>query len=171
MDDLTPKQAAFVTEYVIDLNATQAAIRAGYSEDSAQMIGSENLSKPIIAKYIKDHLNAKAKRAMITADMVMREYARIAFADVRKTVDAEGSPIPISELDDDTAASIQCFDVVSVGNAVVGEGKVLKVRMNDKIRALDMLAKHLGINGQDNKQPEGMSNSDLLDELSNRLPD
>lgn len=73
---MTPKQAAFVQEYLIDLNATQAAIRAGYSEDTARAIGSENLSKPYIAQAIAE---AKAKRAEecgIDAAWVLREAKR-----------------------------------------------------------------------------------------------
>lgn len=73
---MTPKQAAFVQEYLIDLNATQAAIRAGYSEDTARAIGSENLSKPDIAQAIAE---AKAKRAEecgIDAAWVLREAKR-----------------------------------------------------------------------------------------------
>jgi phage terminase small subunit len=79
---------------------------------------------------------------------VMREYARIAFADVRNIFGSDGNLKQISELDDDTAAVIQGIDVVSVGNAMVGEGQVLKIKMADKIRALDMLSKHLGIDGK-----------------------
>ncbi len=68
---LTPKQERFVAEYLIDLNATQAAIRAGYSEKTAQMIGSENLSKPMIADAVQKALAERAERTEITQDYVL----------------------------------------------------------------------------------------------------
>lgn len=84
--DLSPKQAQFVREYLIDLNATQAAIRAGYSEKTAYSIGHENLSKPEIAEAIAVAQAERAKRTEITADMVLSELAKIGFADIRKAV-------------------------------------------------------------------------------------
>ena len=66
---LTPKQERFVAEYLIDLNATQAAIRAGYSVKTAKQAGSENLSKPDIAKAVQDAQAARAARTEITQDM------------------------------------------------------------------------------------------------------
>ena len=81
MDDLTPKQAQFVIEYLIDLNATQAAIRAGYSEDTAHTIGCENLTKPYIFRAIQEQKDARAARTLITADRVLQEIGKIAMCD------------------------------------------------------------------------------------------
>ena len=69
--ELTPKQEAFVREYLIDLNATQAAIRAGYSQKTAQAQGTENLSKPLVRAKIDAELANRAKRTEITADWVL----------------------------------------------------------------------------------------------------
>ncbi|MBL4757423.1 MAG: terminase small subunit [Rhizobiales bacterium] len=68
---LTPKQEAFVEEYLIDLNATQAAIRAGYSEHTAQQMGSENLSKPLIMEAVANATNKRTERTEITQDYVL----------------------------------------------------------------------------------------------------
>jgi len=68
---LTPKQMLFVKEYLVDLNATQAAIRAGYSEKTATVIAAENLTKPNIAQAIQDGMNERAKRVEVTADYVL----------------------------------------------------------------------------------------------------
>lgn len=68
---MTPKQNAFVREYLVDLNATQAAIRAGYSKRTAHVIGHENLTKPEIAMTIEAAMNERAKRTEITADYVL----------------------------------------------------------------------------------------------------
>ena len=78
MSELTPKQGLFVKEYLIDLNATQAAIRAGYSEKTAQEIGSENLSKPIIAEAINDQLDKRTKAVEITTDFILSGLKEIA---------------------------------------------------------------------------------------------
>ncbi len=71
MANLTPKQQRFVEEYLIDLNATQAAIRAGYSEKTAQEIGSENLSKPMVAKAIAEAQEKLSNKAQVTVEMVV----------------------------------------------------------------------------------------------------
>ena len=72
MANLTPKQQRFVEEYLIDLNATQAAIRAGYSEKTAKEIGSENLTKPNIAKAIQEAQENLSNKTQLTVDMVVQ---------------------------------------------------------------------------------------------------
>src|SRR6056297_478874 len=81
-EELTDKQKAFCEEYLIDLNATQAAIRAGYSEDSANNIGPENLLKPSIQKEIQKLKDVRSKRTQITADKVLEELARIGYSKI-----------------------------------------------------------------------------------------
>jgi len=76
-DQLTDKQAMFCEEYLVDLNATQAAIRAGYSENSAQIIGFENLSKPIIQEYIQEHMDKRSTKLGITAEYVLNNIIEI----------------------------------------------------------------------------------------------
>jgi phage terminase small subunit len=76
MPELTPKQAAFVQHYLTDLNATQAAIRAGYSAKTAQQMGAENLSKPVIAAAISGAMKARAERIELTQDDVVRGLHR-----------------------------------------------------------------------------------------------
>ncbi len=71
MANLTPKQQRFVEEYLIDLNATQAAIRAGYSEKTAKEIGSENLTKPNIAKAIQEAQESLSNKTQLTVDMIV----------------------------------------------------------------------------------------------------
>ncbi len=142
---LTPKQKRFVAEYLVDLNATAAAIRAGYSEKTANRIASENLSKPDIQSAIQEAIEKRQKRTEITQDMVLRETAKLAFFDVRKMFDGNGKPLDISRLDDDTAAALVGLDVQDVadpdGNYV---GYVKKYKMADKLKALELLGKHLG---------------------------
>ena len=83
---LSPKQERFVHEYLVDLNALQAAIRAGYSKDTAGAIGHENLKKPEIQAAIAKARQEQQERTQITADSVVKEVALIAFADARELV-------------------------------------------------------------------------------------
>ena len=79
---LTEKQKRFADEYLTDLNATQAAIRAGYSRKTANRIASENLSKLDIQKYIQERLKERQERAEITQDMIVDELGKLGFADI-----------------------------------------------------------------------------------------
>lgn len=154
---LTAKQRRFVEEYLVDLNATQAAIRAGYSSKTAASIGEENLRKPDIAKAVQEAQEARSKRTEITQDMVLAELAKIGFSDIRKVMrwgettvridtDDDGQEverpyhgialIDSSEIDDSTAAAI----------AEVSEGREgLKIKMHDKKGALVDIGRHLGM--------------------------
>jgi phage terminase small subunit len=149
---LTPKQQAFVAEYLVDLNASAAARRAGYSERVANRIGAENLSKPGIAAAIQAAMQARQQRTQVTADRVVQELARLGFMDVGKLVDADGSPLRIADIDEDTRRAIAGVEVVTVGNADVGFGQVVKLKLADKTRALEQLGRHLGIFERDNAQ-------------------
>lgn len=143
---LTPKQAVFVQEYLIDLNATQAAIRAGYSKTSAQQLGSDTLSKHVVQDAIEKAMEARSARTQITQDRVMQEYGRIAFVDPRNFYDKDGVVLGISELDEDTARAIGGFESSTI---VTDEGEkgiaTNKIKFIDKKGALDSLGKHLGM--------------------------
>ena len=80
MRELTGKQKRFVEEYLCDLNATQAAIRAGYSAKTAEVVGYENLRKPQIAAAIQEETNKRSTRTEITADRVLREISHMALS-------------------------------------------------------------------------------------------
>lgn len=141
---LTPKQAMFCREYMIDLNAAQAAIRAGYSEDSARVIGPENLSKPAVAADIARRKRDRAARLGIDADRVLAQLGRLAFSDIRGIETDDGRLLRVADLDDDTAAAVQS---VKVARRQLGEGEydeVVEYRLADKRGPLQDLAKHLG---------------------------
>ena len=142
-DSLNNRQAQFVIEYLKDLNATQAAIRAGYSEHSARFIGQENLTKPNIAAAIEDQINAQQARTLITSDRILREYGRIGFLDTRKLFKEDGSLKKITDLDIDTQAAIAGIDVVTTGNAELGIGEITKIKLADRKGALDSMARCL----------------------------
>jgi phage terminase small subunit len=82
MKKLTKKQSVFVEEYLVDLNATQAAIRAGYSEKTAHVIGAKLVNKSLVADAIAVRMRDREARTQITQDKVLREISPIAFAGV-----------------------------------------------------------------------------------------
>ena len=123
---LNDKQQRFVDEYLKDLNATQAAIRAGYSAKTAYAIAEKLLRKVEIQQAVQDAKKARSERTEITQDRVLQELARLAFFDPRKMFHGDGSPKAIHELDDDTAAAVSGLNVVNIGNSEVGIGQVLK---------------------------------------------
>ena len=108
---MNQKQKAFATEYVIDYNATQAAIRAGYSKKTAYSMGQRLLKNVEVKKMIQELEEAASERTSITKDMVLKELAKIAFVDPRKLFDEEGRPKDIRFLDPDTAAALSSVDI------------------------------------------------------------
>ena len=141
---LTPKQARFVEEYLIDLNATQAAIRAGYSPETAQQTGSENLSKPVISSKISKAMAERSKRTGVNQDRIVLELAKIAFVNPGEVVDTETATIREGATSDDTAA-IQSVKVKTIPTKDGGEGTEREIRFNDKLKALELLGKHCGM--------------------------
>lgn len=143
---LTAKQQVFVAEYLIDLNATQAAIRAGYSKNRADAMGHENLRKPEISEAIQRAMKARESRTEITQDRVLQEYAKLAFLDPRKFYDANGNLIPVNLLDADVAAALVGVDIVESRDQHGGPANITKkIKFVDKKGALDSVARHLGM--------------------------
>ena len=146
---LTPKQKRFVDEYLIDLNATQAAIRAGYSPKTANEQGARLLANVSIAQTIQKAMQDREQRTEITQDRVLQEYARLAFYDPRKLFQPDGTPKPIEALDDDTAAALAGLEVreefEGAGENRTFVGYTKKYKLANKLGALDSLAKHLGL--------------------------
>lgn len=146
---LTPKQKRFVEEYLIDLNATQAAIRAGYSEKTARKIGNENLTKPDIQSVIQEKIQEREKRTEVTSDRVVQELAKIAFADLKDFVtwDENGVMIIDSDQVDGTvlAEISETTNIQTFPNGGESERIQKKVKPYDKMKALEMLGKHLGM--------------------------
>ena len=151
---LTAKQEKFCNEYLIDLNATQAAIRAGYSSKTANRIATENLSKPVISQYIQEQRQKTAEKAEITRDKIVNEYAKLAFFDIRKILTVDGGLKDTTEWDDDSAAAIaglESYDEKEPDSGMV-LGTVRKIKISDKRAALDSLCKVLGYNAPEKSE-------------------
>lgn len=145
---LTPKQQRFVEEYLVDLNATQAAIRAKYSIKTARQVGSENLSKPVIAAAIAEAMKKREQRTNLTADRVLKELERIAFSDPRRFYDADGNLKDPQDWDDDTAAAVASLEVEEEieknGHRHITT-RLKKIKRWDKNAALLQAMRHLGL--------------------------
>lgn len=144
---LTPKQSLFVHEYVKDWNGTQAAIRAGYSAKTAEQQASRLLSNVKISSVV-DKMRLDLQNAIVVSkERVLLEFARIAFADIRKAYNEEGGLKNIHDIDDDTAAAItaieseELYEGVGHGREQIGNTK--KIKMSSKVAALRNLAEHL----------------------------
>jgi phage terminase small subunit len=140
-DELTPKQQAFVREYLVDFNATQAAIRAGYSAKTAVQSGFENLRKPDIQTEIKRHSAERHEKLELTADRVLSELMQIAFANIGDYFPADGSAFNLAKLTRAQKAALE----ITVDKASEGgkSTKRVRIRLADKTRALELLGKRL----------------------------
>jgi len=150
-DKLTPKQDRFVQEYLIDLNATQAAIRAGYSKKTAKEIGFENLTKPHIAAVIADHQGKQLDRTELSARRVLEELGNIGLSDVRQVFDEHGQIRPPKDWPDAFAAAVSSVEVVERPTNLKNEDGTPKVELTYKVKlwsktaAVETLARHFGL--------------------------
>lgn len=143
---LNAKQQAFCDEYIIDFNATQAAIRAGYSEKTSYSHGQRLLNDVEIQKAISKNQIERSKRTEITQDRVLLEIARLAFNDPRKVFDDNNALLPVKQWPDEVAAAISSIKTKEItdseGNTV---GISQEVKFWDKSKNLDLAARHLGM--------------------------
>ena len=149
---LTDKQKRFCNEYLIDLNATQAAIRAGYSSKTAYRTGNDNLKKPQINEYIKKRMADRSSRTEITQDFVIKELMNIASA---KATDY--AQVVLKEIKNEDGEVIEYNSVQLIPTEdlseeqkkrkdIIKKGKDgYEVRPYDKLKALELLGKHLGL--------------------------
>lgn len=151
---LNAKQRRFVDEYLIDLNATQAATRAGYSAKTAQEQSSRLLSNVMVQSALSERMKDRESRTEITQDKVLAELAKIGFADIRNAlawgpevmvVDEETGEtavsngvalVPSEKIDSDTAAAIAEISQTAQG---------IKIKLHDKRAALVDIGRHLGM--------------------------
>ena len=146
---ITPKEACFIMEYVKCLNATEAAIQAGYTmnRDTAGDIGCEMLKKPKIIKAVRLQLDAKARRTMLSADLVIKELLLIASANPRDAFDENGELKDIRDMPENLVRAISGFDVKEeywgIGANRERVATVKSVKFWCKNKALETLARHL----------------------------
>ena len=159
---MTRKQKLFCEEYQIDLNATQAAIRAGYSPESAGSIGSELLKKPETRARIDKGMAQRSKRTGINADRVLQELGKIAFVNAADVIDMNNATVKDGADRDDTAAIASVkVKVISGAN---GEGVEREIRLADKLKALELCGRHLGM-FNDKLDVTGAATVQIIDDI------
>lgn len=188
---MTPRQRRFVDEYLIDLCATQAAIRAGYSARTAEQIGHRLLRNVQVAEAIAAAQAERSKRTGIAQDRVLLELARVAFFDIRRLFQEDGSLKAVCELDHDSAAALSGIETVEDFSDAASEepeeqphggalkrrralvGYVKKVKLWDKTAALALSMRHLGMLNDKLTIPGGLTVvvKDYTGRNSRRAPD
>lgn len=154
-EELTPQQRLFCHEYLIDLNATQAAVRAGYAERSAGNQGHVLFNTPKIQEEIQRLMDKRAEKIDISAETILRELLKIATIDIRKAFDESGNLLPVHQLPEEIAKSISGIETY-VENVIGPEnnddsdedqpkviGTTKKVKFWDKTKSLELLGRHL----------------------------
>lgn len=173
---LTARQKRFVQEYLIDLSATGAAARAGYSARTARQQGHRLLTKVDIQAALKEAIEARGERTQITADEVLEELAALAFANVADYVD--WGPNGVALLDKSKLTRKQCAALVEVAETTTKAGGTKRVKIHDKLSALEKLGRHLGVfKDQPEKREDGRQSNfhqefvDRIEQIASRIRD
>lgn len=160
---LSEQQQKFVEEYLIDLNATSAAKRAGYSEKTARAKGSNLLTNVNIREAIEAKKKERAASTKITSDRVLIEIGKIALSDIRHFYDDNGFLLPPKLWPDEVAGAVASVEVLETD-----VGRVTKLKLWDKGRQIELAAKHLGMLNEDkNKDAEKVDPVQVVFEVVN----
>lgn len=164
LEVLTAKHRRFVREYLIDLNATQAAIRAGYSRKTARQQGTRLLSNAAIQEEITKGTKDRDFGSEITRDRILKELARIAFGDARKVM--SWGPGGVDLIDSKTLTDDEAAQVAEVSQTTTQHGGTIKLKRFDKVKALELLGRHAGLF---NDPDQGDSGIQQLKELASAI--
>lgn len=154
---LTARQSRFRDEYLLDLNATQAALRAGFAKSTAEKkaplwVGKSRESCPANMRHVWDAVDEaiqeRSKRTQLDADSVLQQLGRLGFSDIRKLFTPAGQLRSVADLPDDIAAAIASIEVVTKTIPGMGDEEpeveyIHKIKLTDKVKPLELLGKHL----------------------------
>lgn len=173
VDGLTDKQEMFCVEYLVDLNATQAAIRCGYAVASANREGSRLLSNVGIQARIAQLREERAERTKIDADWLLKRLAEEATADINDLYDDDGTLLPVSDWPLIWRQGlVQGLDVEELfdgrGKDREHIGTLRKIRLSDRVKRLELIGRHIGV--QAFRDQVGLGNPDgtAIDDLGAR---
>lgn len=168
--ELTPRQSRFVDEYLVDLNATQASIRAGYSPRGANTSAARLLSNVRIQARIQDRMSARSNRTSVDADYVLHRLAEIDQLDVADILDDTGNMLPIREWPKSWRTSISGLDVHEMMTDDVMT-VVRKIKWPDKLKNIELLGKHVSVRAFDVEKESGAEDmAAVLSKMAERLP-
>lgn len=142
-DSLTDRQKIFCYEYIKDLNASEAAKRAGYSERSAPQIAGQLMDNPLVKVMIQSLMDNRAKELEITAEKVLRRIDEIADFDIADLFGEDGRMLPISQIPVSIRKAISSVDVYEEFIEGVKMGETKRIRLYDKLKANELLGRHL----------------------------
>lgn len=143
MKPLTPKQQRFVREYLIDLNASAAYRRAGYTSGNADVNGPRLLGKARVKEALRGAMEKRSKRTEITADRVLEELARIGFSDTTEAIYIENGSVKVRDTND-LSPALRCA-IAEIRETKTKDGGTLGIKFHDKRGALELLGRHLGL--------------------------
>ncbi len=173
-ESLTDMQQAFVANYLISLNAKKAAIAAGFSKETAGQQGYQLLQHPSISKELRKAMARRAKRLEVSAENVLREIARIAFSDIRAVMSFDGQTVKVKASDkmhSDAAAAIQSIEQHTT-ESDRSSNSTVKVKLHDKMRALDLAGRHLGMWAKgDDDEFSRMTLAELVRLVRDKVPE
>lgn len=149
---LSPKMRRFCEEYIVDLNGTQAAIRAGYSERTAKAIASENLTKPDVRKYIKNLREEARERNRIKLDELIQTLAAIVRLDPIDLFNDNGTVKNLSDIPESARKCITELKLMEISSVDGPIGMMKTIKLTSKLEAIEKLMKHLGGYEKDNEQ-------------------
>ncbi len=151
MPELTAKQQRFKEEFLVDLNATQAAIRAGYSEKTAYSQGQRLLKNVEVQAAIRQAMQERSERTQITQDQVLREFAVVGFATMGNYLDFGDDGQVRLDFSDLTPEELAVISEITQSVHTEGKGDDaktvtrIKFKLHNKLSALDSMARHLGM--------------------------
>ena len=143
--ELNAQQRRFIEEYLVDLNATQAAIRAGYSKKTARSQGQRFLTREDVQEELQAAMAERSRRVEIDQDRVLKEEATIAFSDLRQLFLEDGTMVAPSELPEEVARAVAGFEIIETFDKDGNKTVKYKYRLWDKGRSLERIGKHLGM--------------------------
>jgi phage terminase small subunit len=164
---LNDKHRRFVEEYIVDLNATQAAIRAGYSEKTAYAQGQRLLKGAEIAAAVAEAQAARSERTKIDADWVLRRLAEEADADIADIYADDGSLKPVKDWPGVWRKGlVSGLDVEEVSAGAETTRRVSKVKLSDRLKRIELIGKHIGVQAFRDQVGVGNPDGSNLDDRS-----
>jgi len=170
---LTSKQKFFAIEYLKDFNATQAAIRAGYSKKTAYSIGEENLRKPEIKNLIAKKMEERGQRLEVDADSVLKRLVEIDEMDLLDILNDDLSIKPLNEWSDVWRKTVTSLDIVEQISNINGERELVsfvkKLKLPDKLKNLDLIGRHVNVQAWKTKFECDIKQNMSLEEIAKQM--